>query len=264
MFFFSFDDHTSVLVTLPKYLFETRFKNPTNPHNAPYQYAFRTQLPFFEHIRQFPERLRVFNSAMTVQRAGRGEDWFKFFPVESTISKNFPSDDKDAVLLVDVGGGVGHDLKAFKARFPELPGRLVLQDLPQVIENIATIPDGIEPLKHDMFTPQPIQNARAYYLRTVLHDWPDSYCRDILKNITSAMGVTSRLLLNECVLAETGNPLFPAQLDISMMMHYGSMERSRNQWESLLEGVGLEIVKVHAAREARPGSESLIEAMKKV
>lgn len=251
-------------MTLPKYLSETRFKNPTNPHNAPYQYAFRTQLPFFEHIRQFPERLRVFNSAMTVQRAGRGEDWFKFFPVESTISKNFPSDGKDAVLLVDVGGGVGHDLKAFKARFPELPGRLVLQDLPQVIENIATIPDGIEPLEHDMFTPQPIQNARAYYLRTVLHDWPDSYCRDILKNITSAMGVTSRLLLNECVLAETGNPLFPAQLDISMMMRYGSMERSRNQWESLLEGVGLEIVKVHAAREARPGSESLIEAMKKV
>jgi hypothetical protein len=200
---------------------------------------------------------------MTVQRAGRGKEWFDYFPVESTISKAFPTEDNDAVLLVDIGGGVGHDLKAFNARFPTLPGRLVLQDLPQVIENITDLPDTIEPLKYDMFTPQPLSNARAYYLRSVLHDWPDIHCRKALTNIASAMGSTSRLLLNECVLAETGTPLFPAQLDISMMMFGGSMERTRKQWESLLGEVGLKIVKVHTAEEASPGLESLIEVIKK-
>ena len=200
---------------------------------------------------------------MTAQRAGRGEQWFDFFPVKSTIFQNFPTDDRDVILLVDIGGGVGHDLRAFKARFPKLPGRLVLQDLPHVINSITDIPDGIEPFKYDFFTPQPLQNARAYYLRSVLHDWPDFYCHKILKNIASAMGITSRLLLNECVLAETGTPLFPAQLDISMMMMHGSMERSRKQWEELLGEVGLEIVGLHTSKEARPGSESLIEAIKK-
>lgn len=160
------------------------------------------------NTRQSPERSRVFNSTKTVQHAGRGEEWFNFFPVESTISKDFPTDDKDAVLLVDIGGGVGHDLKAFNARFPTLRGRLVLQDLPQVIENNTDLPNAIEPLKYDMFTPQPLQNARAYYVRTVLHDLPDSYCRKALMTIASAMGAKSRLLLNECVLAETGTPLF--------------------------------------------------------
>ena len=200
---------------------------------------------------------------MTAQRAGRGEDWFNFFPVESTICKDFPTDDKDAILLVDIGGGVGHDLRAFKAKFPKLPGRLVLQDLPQVIDSITDIPDAIEPLKYDFFTPQPLQNARAYYLRTVLHDWPDSYCQKILKNIIPAMGPMSRLLLNECVLAESGTPLFPAQLDISMMIMHASMERTRKHWDKLLGEVGLEIVAVHTAEKARRGSESLIEVIKK-
>ena len=214
-------------MTLPTYLSETGFTNPQTLTDAPWQRAFHTQLPFFEYIQQFPERLRVFNSAMVAQRAGRGEDWFQYFPVEATI-KDFPANEENLVLLVDVGGGVGHDLRAFKARFPNLPGRLVLQDLPSVIDSITDIPSGIELLGHDFFDPQPLRNAHIYYMRTVLHDWPDSYCHKILKNVVSAMGATSRLLLNECVLAETGTALFPAQLDISMMIMHSSMERMAN------------------------------------
>ena len=90
---------------------------------------------------------------MTAQRAGRGnEEWFEFFPVESVISKDFAAEDKETVLLVDIGGGIGHDLRAFKARFPTLPGRLVLQDLPRVVDSITNRPDGIELLKYDFFT----------------------------------------------------------------------------------------------------------------
>ena len=100
-------------------------------------------------------------------------------------------------------------------------------------------------------------------MRTVLHDWPDSYCHKILTNVVSAMGAMSRLLINECVLAETGTPLFPAQLDISKMIMHASMERTRKQWEISLGASGLKVVKVHTPKEARQGSESLIEAIKK-
>ena len=200
---------------------------------------------------------------MTVQRAGRGEEWFDFFPVESRIIQDSRPDDKDDVLLVDIGGGIGHDLLAFKARYPKLLGRLVLQELPHVIDSVTDTSESIELVKYDFFTPQPLRNARVYYLRSVLHDWPDFYCRKILNNIASAMGAASRLLLNECILAKTGTELFPAQLDISMMMHHGSMERTRKQWDELLGRVGLEIVGVYAPKDARPGSESLMEVIKK-
>lgn len=33
--------------------------------------------------------------------------------------------------------------------------------------------EGVEMMAHDFFTPQPVQNAKYYYLRTVLHDWAD-------------------------------------------------------------------------------------------
>ena len=201
---------------------------------------------------------------MTIQRAGRGENWFNFFPIESTICKDFPLDDKEAVLLVDIGGGRGHDLEAFRARYPKLPGRLVLEDLPQVIDSIGDLPGDIESLKCDFFAPQPIKGARAYYLHTVLHDWPDSYCVKILMNIALAMSSDSRLLINEWVFTETRTPLFAAQLDISMMIMHGSMERTRAQWQNVLKEAGLEIVDVHAPHGTASGQESLIEARKQI
>ena len=39
-------------------------------------------------------------------------------------------------LLVDIGGGRGHDLEAFKHTNPNAEGKLVLQDLPPVIYDI--------------------------------------------------------------------------------------------------------------------------------
>lgn len=47
-----------------------------------------------------------------------------------------------------------------------------------------------------------------------------------------------------------------------MMIHHASMERTRKQWETLLGEVRMKTIKVHTAKEARPGSESLVEAIK--
>ncbi len=49
-------------------------------------------------------------------------DWF---PVDEEVAKGLDSDDK-AVTMIDVGGGMGHELLALKKEYPELPGRLVL------------------------------------------------------------------------------------------------------------------------------------------
>ncbi|KAJ6004204.1 S-adenosyl-L-methionine-dependent methyltransferase [Penicillium canescens] len=43
---------------------------------------------------------------------------------------------KDQLLLVDLGGGRGHGIAYFASRFPDAPGRLILEDLPPVIDCI--------------------------------------------------------------------------------------------------------------------------------
>ena len=80
-------------------------------------------------------------------------------PVREILGQGLKSDE-DAVLLVDIGGNVGHDLVRFKTQYPDLPGRLILQDLPSVIEAAKpSLPAGIETMDHDFFTPQPVQGA---------------------------------------------------------------------------------------------------------
>lgn len=63
------------------------------------------------------------------------------------------------VLIVDVGGGKGRDLKAFHKKFPTLPGQLVLQDRASVLddEEVKGLDDKIKVMVHDLFTPQPIK-----------------------------------------------------------------------------------------------------------
>lgn len=79
-----------------------------------------------------------------------------FYPVDLRLGKEFKTH-ADAVLLVDVGGGLGHDLKDFKANYPHLPGKLVLQERQEVISQIKELSSGIEASVHDFFTPQPIK-----------------------------------------------------------------------------------------------------------
>lgn len=67
----------------------------------------------------------------------------------------------DAVLLVDVGGNKGDDLKAFRDRFPELRGRLLLQGLPEVISKLPPI-GGIEKMVYDFLAPQFVQGELSF------------------------------------------------------------------------------------------------------
>lgn len=68
----------------------------------------------------------------------------------------------------------------------------------------------------------------------------------------------SKLLINEWVLPDTNVPLYPAALDITMMVLLSGIERTETQWKELLSSVGLKIVKFWSVG---PEDEGLIEAM---
>lgn len=90
-------------------------------------------------------------------RAGKTE-WHtsEFFLVREKLT-GVPSTD---AVLVDVGGGSGHDLAAFQKSYPDL-GRLVLQDKQEVIADAhakGTLPGEIEAMGHDFFTEQLVKS----------------------------------------------------------------------------------------------------------
>ena len=93
---------------------------------------------------------------MSVYSLGR-PSWMDngFYPVRNLVDTT--SITNDDVLLVDIGGSIGHDLAEFKSKWPDLPGRLILQDLPAVVANADGLHETIEVMPHDFFTPQPVQ-----------------------------------------------------------------------------------------------------------
>ena len=58
---------------------------------------------------------------------------------------------------------------------------------------------------HDFLKPQPIEGADVYLLRMILHDWPDKYAIQILRNIVPAMRPGARVILNESCVPEPGS-----------------------------------------------------------
>lgn len=93
---------------------------------------------------------------MEVARHSR-PNWIDWFPVQDRILDGVKLD-SDAIVLVDVGGGRGLNLKTFGKRFPQSKGKLILEDLPAVIDNAKGIDQDITLRKHDFFKPQPIHS----------------------------------------------------------------------------------------------------------
>lgn len=100
--------------------------------------------------------------------------------------------------------------------------------------------------------------ARAYYMHSVLHDWPDEVCGKILARVKDAMKPGySRLLINENVIRPTKASWEVTALDIMMLILLSSRERTEADWYHVIEHVGgLKITKIWTAAN---GVESVIE-----
>ncbi|MCJ1432413.1 hypothetical protein MMC27_001769 [Xylographa pallens] len=243
---------------VPAYLKATAYKQPHDSSDGPFQYAHNTKVPFFMWLGEHPQYLENFNNYMAGYRAGK-VSWTHegFYPVSERLEAGLKKDD-DAVLLVDVGGGMGHDLEDLKARFPDLKGRLLLQERPEVIRQIANLSPGFEVTEHDFFTAQPVKGARAYYLHSVLHDWDDASSHRILTHLATAMERGySKLLINELVVPDKGAAWSVTSMDWVMLALGAVRERTESDWRELLKSAGMKIVKIWTWEQ---GTESLIEA----
>ncbi|KAF7548437.1 hypothetical protein G7Z17_g7058 [Cylindrodendrum hubeiense] len=150
--------------------------------------------------------------------------------------------------VVDVGGSAGHDAITLAKSFPAL--KLVVQDLQQ---NEAKFQSNLQPelasrisyQVHDFFSPQPVA-ADVYFLKMILHDWPNKDASSILRNLVPSLKSGARILLFENVIPPAfdgdGNRVLPAMVqrmfsaaDLQMLTAFNSMERTLDEWKALLK-----------------------------
>ena len=142
--------------SLPAYLASTAWVNPVESSRTLFNYHVKTPLSMYEWLQTQPRELAGFGATMAAANK------LKLIGVLKTLSESFPRNSdsngesvKTDVLLVDVGGGKGRLIERFRKERPDLMGRMILQDLPGVVEGRGDV-EGVEYMAHDFFTPQPI------------------------------------------------------------------------------------------------------------
>ena len=139
---------------LLEFLEKTGFKNPSDPHNGPFQYGHNAPgESFFEFLSKRPKILNSYNTFFEADRAG-SPNWIDWFPVQQKLLDDASKPvTKDDILLIDVAGNRGYDLLAFKNKFSSLyPGRYVLFDLPYIIEDqTLDLGENVEKRAFDFF-----------------------------------------------------------------------------------------------------------------
>ena len=151
---------------LPEYLASTSFRNPSDPEHSLFHFALNTNLNMFQWLRTQPQALALFteyNAAATrIQGPSIRATISSLFPMEVTAqlyngSFGGTENQEDDVLLVDIGCGQGNALSEVRQMRPDLRGRMIAQDLPEVVERRGEEQEGVENMAHNFLEPQPVK-----------------------------------------------------------------------------------------------------------
>ncbi|KAI3603712.1 hypothetical protein WG66_006691 [Moniliophthora roreri] len=231
-------------------------------------------MSLFEWYKMNPEIGQRFDRAMT--------GWSRITGSISVVN-NFPWDTlPQGTTFCDIGSGVGTLTLSLASAHRHL--KVVLQDFPEVLVAAkafwsAEYPQSIRDQRVD-FVPldflkeRPVAEQDVYYMKHVLHDWPDNDVVCILQNVAKAMKPdgTSRLFIHDFVLKhvystvkpDSGSdmsigierapePLLPNygtgnirhyNQDVNMLAMFNSRERTCEEYATLGEEAGLCLIKV--------------------
>ncbi|KAG6898929.1 hypothetical protein C0993_002612, partial [Termitomyces sp. T159_Od127] len=178
-------------------------------------------------------------------------------------------------IVNDIGGGVGVIAMGLIKAYPNL--QIKLQDLPDRILQAETevwpklLPSAIAEKRiefkaMDFFIESPIPDCDVYYLKNIIHDWPDEACVQILRNIRAVLKPGARVLVHEYVLqrvnrmkpsdsafTEAPVPLLPNfgagrirqyNLDLGMMVFQNGKERTLGDFIDIGNKANLQFVKL--------------------
>ncbi|KND90708.1 Demethylsterigmatocystin 6-O-methyltransferase [Tolypocladium ophioglossoides CBS 100239] len=202
----------------------------------------RSEQDFYTWIETHPVQQAAFHRFMEAQFASL-PTWLEAVDFEAEMGKGLTDSD---VAFVDVGGGNGQQCEAFKKLLPQLKGRVVLQDRPEVLDQ-ALLVDGMEMMSYDYLTEQPVKGARVYYFRQVMHNNNDETCIRILQSQIPALGPDSVIVIDDKSLPDDKPPQgtpgieYTAGLSLAMKVMFDAQERREAQWRELLGRAGLAV-----------------------
>ena len=201
----------------------------------------------FEYLARHPEAADVFNEAMT-----------GFFErVHAAVVKAY--DFSRVAQVVDVGGGNGALLTMILKANPRARGILfetpaVIRDAQKHIE-AAGLADRCAAVPGDFFESIPA-GGDTHVLAHVMQSFDDDRCVTILGHCRRALPPDGTLLLVEPVIAPGNEPSSAKLLDLHMLVVTGGRQRTRTEYEALLEAAGFRLARVIAT----DSGESVIEA----
>jgi O-methyltransferase domain/Dimerisation domain len=188
---------------------------------------------------QHPEERAIFDSAMTGNSRSEAQAVLQAY--------NFSR----FACVVDVGGGQGLLLKAILLACPATRG--ILFDQPQVIASpdqalvSAGLTERCEIIAGSFFEAVP-ENGDVYLMKAILHDWDDRTSVDILRTCRRAMSPAATLIIIERVIGPPNESPEGKFSDLNMMVQYGALERTRQEFHDLLKCGGFEMTEVVPTR----------------
>lgn len=216
----------------------------------PFQEAFGK--PLFAFLSEHPDEAKLFDAAMNGFHGGETDAVLDAYDFASVST------------LADIGCGNGSVLSATMKRYPALRG--LFFDQSHVIErarptiNAAGLTERAELHSGNFFESVP-GGADAYFLRHIIHDWPDEASLRIFRNIRRVIPSTGRLLIVEMVVPEGNDPSHAKDFDILMMLlPPDGLERTGNEYRDLLKNGGFEVSRIVSTAspvsviEARPNA----------
>jgi demethylsterigmatocystin 6-O-methyltransferase len=237
----------------PEFLAENKYQDVKSANQTAFQRGHNTDLPAFIWMQDKPRLMEAMSKTMTaIAPTDWADNLVELHEAAAKESGTSTRPPKAPSFFVDVGGGHGRRSADVLAKFPHLAGRIVSQDLPDVLIPASDPPEGMVLMAQDFFQPQSeaTVGARFYHLGNVLHDWPDEDCLRILKNVRDAMSSTSEgqpstLLIDEIVLPDSNAPWQAAMADMIMGIALGGRERTRSAWDNLLARADFKITRLN-------------------
>ncbi|KIM59119.1 hypothetical protein SCLCIDRAFT_27548 [Scleroderma citrinum Foug A] len=221
----------------------------------------------FDVLEMNEEKNKKFHRAM----AGAGEVLGLL-----SVLHQYPWDEVSTVC--DVGASIGTFSIPLAKAYPHL--KITNQDLERVVAQAEDVwkreaPEALEEQRIDFvplnfFEEAPVAGKDVYYLRVIIHDWPDAEALAILCNVRKAMAPHSRFLIHDYVVGSpnrssdpaAGNigidvapePMLPGfgagnalvyQQDLDMLISNNGKERLLDEWTDLATAAGLRLEKAY-------------------